>query len=286
MGDMHIDRKNGVILWYLRESDRGALWTTLELVQAYRQALVAPGTGPTAGVWQIHGGDKSHVYGVRGPGGDVCVKCYHDDRFWNRLRTFLGCGKGRSAFRRAVQLRIEGLPPVLGYAQQRPCGPGFLIMELAWPHERLDHRLGACRRLTAEAAIRARRELAVGLGRFAADLHRQGVAHRDFSTRNLLLLEGNRFLLADLEDIRILRRPSFSASLRDLRHLHEDVKDVLPRDRLRFLRSYALQLGKDASYGLFLARRIDHPPGRPGRRAGPKKRLDGGGAFPENAWGG
>jgi hypothetical protein len=221
---------------------------------AFRSAPSPPPPGGAGKTWEIHAGARSNVYGVNGPGGSLCVKCFHDDRLRARLRTFIGRGKGRIAFKRTQKLvaLADKIPPVAGYVEMRPFGPAFFIMQLVWPHERLDLKLVAARNMPRETAAALRRKLAVALGQFTADLHRQRISHMDFSTRNILMVDGERFVLADLEDVRIRT----GCEISDLRHLAEDAKGASPRDQLRFLRAYVKRLGGTPRDVAKLARRI------------------------------
>ncbi|HNS21162.1 MAG TPA: lipopolysaccharide kinase InaA family protein [Sedimentisphaerales bacterium] len=189
-------------------------------------------------MWGISLGGRAGVLGVRLGKRTVCVKLYYDERLRTRLRTRLGCSKGRRAYRNGVRLRATGIacPRMLGYAEQRPSGPAMIVTELIEDGMRLDHWI---------AKYGVGKNLPAGLARFVRNMHDRGVTHVDLSPRNIMVRmrdDGYEFLLLDYEDARFLHNVDRRTRCRDLNHLHERLAvHTSLRDRLRFLRVYAPQ---------------------------------------------
>jgi hypothetical protein len=192
------------VIWLAPGSEREPI---LSLLNSFDLGQGAGGASAASGLWQLHAGGRSTIYGARLRRAKVCLKVFTDQRLLVRLRTFLGCSKGRRAFRNGLLAFDKGVPVprVYAYAEKRPCGPALVVTELlenaVQMNLLLEERLARGVDLTADHAFR---ELSALFARFTRDLHGKGVCHRDFSPRNVLVVDSNgqtRLQLVDLEDL-------------------------------------------------------------------------------------
>ncbi len=244
-------RKKSRLFWARRPEDAGYLREVGERV--LREHPVPPERNappPGGGVWLIHRGRKADIMGVElPPGRRVCVKLIHDVRNRARLRTLLGLGRGRAVYRRGLQLEKEGIPGprAMGFMECRPFGPSVFFMELLDGHETVRDRVGRFRSAGRLGGDEIRR-MARSLGRYVGDLHRRGISHKDLTVKNLLILADGNGLDFDLIDYEDLRFPALGvrsrARHRNLWKLGWSVKDLPPREQLRFLRHYLLAMGE------------------------------------------
>ena len=246
--------------------DGGMPERLLEAVEIARRAHPVPRTNnqPPAGegAWWLHGGDRANVVGVRLSGhDDVCVKFFHDARLRVRVRNFLGFSKARKAFRLGLELERTGVvgPRVVALAEYRPFGPCLLMMELLPSAVALEEIL-LNRAGPAAGVWPSISDLARMIGRFTGRMHRAGVTHMDFSSRNILIAAtagGPAVYLVDFEDLRFGRADQERARFADLAALNHDIRKLVPvRERLRFLHDYASALGQSAPDQIRLMRKL------------------------------
>lgn len=195
----------------------------------------------SAGLWQIHAGGRSTIYGFRLFDTNACLKVFTDKRFLTGVRNFLGWSKGRRAYNNGLLAYNKGVPVprVYAYAEKRPCGPTLVVMELlenaVQMNLLLEERLASGIDLTSDPVFQA---LTGHFARFTRDLHARGVCHRDFSPRNVLVADlcGQlRMQLIDLEDI------DFNCSPRKFRSNIEHFHGKMTR----YVNSAALKLFKN-----------------------------------------
>ncbi|MBU0679037.1 MAG: glycosyltransferase [Verrucomicrobia bacterium] len=201
------------------------------------------------GVWLIHGGRRSDVLGVRLVNGRTyCAKLIHDRRRRARARTVIGLNKGRLSFRNGVEVNARGVnaPEIMGYVEQRPTGLSVVIMAYV-EHQMLQDYLARIRSAAPEQISALEREA----GSFTGVMHKNGVAHKDFSARNILVSgDGDSIdlMIVDFEDLMFFKGQTPSARRWDnLRSLHRDTPGIPTRERLRFLRHYIDELGLKAT---------------------------------------
>lgn len=219
------------------------------------------------GLWLIHHGRRADILGVElPPDRRLCVKFLHDNRPSVWLRTLIGLGRARAAYRRGLRLERVGIhgPRALGFLERQPFGPSAFFMELLDHHETVRNRL---RRLQTGAGLHGPeiRAIARSLGRYVGHLHRRGISHKDLTTKNLLLPTDTTRLDCALIDFEDLRFPLLGVGTRS-RHrtlwkLGRSAKDLPAREQLRFLRHYLLAIGEPpraAPFARELLRRWGH----------------------------
>jgi len=198
-------RKGRWAIYLTQECDESMILAALDLLD---RESAACGTehpdGP--GVWRVHSGGRSDIYGVEVPGKKYCVKVFTDSRILNRVRTFLGWAKGRRAFKNGLYARECNVPVPQVYAYaEKPFGPTLVVMEFLENANQmnllLEERLAQGIELTADPFFLQLIETFAG---FTRGLHAKGVSHSDFSPRNVLVLDdynGPSMRLIDLEDL-------------------------------------------------------------------------------------
>ena len=183
-------------------------------------------------LWGIHPGWRAGVVGVQVGGRKCCAKFFYDHRLRAKLRNRLGFPKAGRAFRKGRELARRGVatPAMWGFAVDWASGFAVLVAELIEHADSVDH---VVERVGADLALAER------LGRFVRRMHEAGVAHKDLSLSNFLMQSDGAFLLVDQEDCLFFRAVPKRVRWKNLRHLNERAKPLVPRAlRGAFLRSY------------------------------------------------
>lgn len=158
------------------------------------------------GLWAVHEGGRSTVYGAEVAGERYGIKLFTDNRLLTRARTFLGLAKGRRAFCNGIRAMEKNLPvpPVYAYAERRPFGPNLVIMKLLPAIQMnllIEDMLERGVDLTTDPFFF---QLVESFARFTRRLHANSVYHKDFSPRNVLVRQEGQHIrleLIDLEDM-------------------------------------------------------------------------------------
>ena len=156
---------------------------------------------------RLHGGDRADVYLVEIGQRRCCAKFFHDTRPLSYLKNLWGIGRAFSAYRNGVTVKKLGIacPAVLGVYMQGALASPILIMELIDGYQQINLVLEDWKTESADLADSPRlAKLAMAFAQFTKNLHTNGVFHRDYSPRNVLMRESNgefSFCLTDLEDV-------------------------------------------------------------------------------------
>ncbi len=142
----------------------------------------------------LHGGNRANVFKVDLEGRLYCVKVFYDRRFRAQVRNRLGFSKARRAFRNGIKLLEKEIPAPRPFALAvcRLSGIQLLISELVGDGETV--RTAVYNGASPEPLLKK-------CTIFTRMLAEQGVFHKDYGARNVLL-DGDRLLLIDWEDIR------------------------------------------------------------------------------------
>ena len=182
----------------------------------------------SSNLWNIHSGERAKVLGVQIGGCECCVKLFYDDRLFVLIRNRMGWSKAQRAYSRGLKLALLGLrcPEMIGFAVCRKSGLALLVTELIEDACQVDHWL---------EKNGANEEVLNALGRFAVQMHNQGVLHKDLSPRNLLIdsVEGSyTFTILDYEDLSFHAKVTDEQRVENLRHLYERLMRTLPEEKL------------------------------------------------------
>lgn len=157
------------------------------------------------------------------------------------IRARLRGSKAQREADTAAALTAKGLATVRPLAVGERQGPG-LALESILVTQAIDHRGDLATSLTDPVAAGvSRRRLLLRFGGYLAQLHDEGVDHRDLHGENLLLLDSPdpRFALIDLDGVSLHRSLSKRRRARSLARVLHALRDVTGRsDRLRVLRAY------------------------------------------------
>lgn len=161
--------------------------------------------------------------------------------------------RGRRAWAAAHALSRRGIATPAAYAlrEQRLLGlplRSHLITEFLEGTESLLQFLGSS---YGSLSRSERAGFIAALAALTGKLHREGLYHRDFQVRNLLVRRTDakewQIFLIDLESLRPRARLTRARRLRNLTQLNDCPKTVSRADRLRFLRAYELAWGQELS---------------------------------------
>lgn len=237
-------------VWMQCDLNLESLLAEIERVYA-DPAVTAQRFFDTGTVRRIHTSKRADVLTTEVPGCPVCVKYFHDRRLWVRMRTFLGLAKGRRGYFAGLRLKQMGIrvPGPLACLEFRPFGPTIVVMEILKDILTVAGWFSDCQSKGGRIAVSY--PLLTRFAEFAANLHRQGVYHRDFSPRNVMIQEvGNApiFVLIDLEDVRFRTSVSRRRCIQNLARFYRESAPYLSGYILmRFLRAYIKEMGWNCS---------------------------------------
>ncbi len=162
---------------------------------------------PTGELRRLHGGGRADVYLLNYQNKRYCLKWFHDSRLISRFRNALNLSKAKQSYaisQKLQQLRINA-PKIIGVIQPSRFGSPLLIMEMLDGCQQLNLMLEEWKNHTADLCdYPSFLQLAKQFGTFTRKLHQNGVLHRDFSPRNVLVQHQRNifeFYLIDLEDV-------------------------------------------------------------------------------------
>ncbi len=192
-----------------------------------------------ASIWEVHGGERSTVYGFNYSGKKYCVKVFTDRRIQTRLRTFFGWAKGRRAFKNGITAQRKNIPipPVYAYAEQKPFGPTLLMMDFLPATQMnliIEDMVARNIDLPSDPFFNS---IIESFSKFTANLHRRSVCHSDFSPRNVLILreeENPGLKLIDLEDVFFSSDPVEFEN--NINHFFSKMKRYIDSDSLIFFK--------------------------------------------------
>jgi len=227
-------------------------------------------------------GERTRISWLSLPEGrELCVKEYRTRPFARRIEDLLRPAPPLREWRAAHALSRLGVPAPAAHALALPAplagGSAFVVLD-AIAGEPVNRYAG--RRFARGAERAAKLRFLDALADQLRALHEQGVQHGDLKGSNLLVRErddGFDFWLVDLAEVRIGARVSRRRRLASLAQLDASMPLAITRsDRLRFLRRYARDAGRDEVLAMFRevdrlsrARKRVWDPGYAGKELGP-----------------
>lgn len=215
------------------------------------KALVAHEKHPQT-VLKEEGRSRVTQVKVEESGKSLCVKEIRSEGFLQSLTESFRGSRGKRAWKAAHALHRRGISIPVAYALQESLFLGLpqssaVIMDYledCHPLLRfLENRYPTLSRIQ-------KKQFLENFARFVASVHRAGIYHRDFQTRNVLVdyktqnpNDAWKFFLIDLESVDMGAKLNLRRRLRNLMQLNDSPTTVSRTDRQRFLRSYQSALG-------------------------------------------
>ena len=152
---------------------------------------------------------------------------------------WFGTSKARRSYEYAQ--RMEGLTPApVAYREVRVCG----VLRESWYACRESECRHTFNSLIGKPEFAHRKQILESIGRFTAELHKQGILHRDYSGGNILFNDdGSRVEVIDLNRICFCSRLTREQRLQNFERLNID------REALRTMATaYAEAMNEEAQY--------------------------------------
>jgi hypothetical protein len=190
----------------------------------------------------VKNASKVAVAVFRDGGEDLCIKQFRYAGVWERVKDSFRRSRGLKGWIGGNGLRSRGIPSImpLALAEEKAllgAKESFLIMETPETGQEMDRHI-----LQGFEHLEKKRSFIKTFARWLSNFHQMNLYHKDMKTCNILIRsrgEGWDFLLLDLEDVLLDRRPDEKGLFRSFLQLNTSTPKVMTRsDRFRFFREY------------------------------------------------
>jgi hypothetical protein len=173
---------------------------------------------------------------------DLCIKQFRYPGVWERVKDSYRRSKGMKGWIGGNGLRSRGIPSVMPLALAEEKGlfrgkESFLIMETPETGQELDRHI-----VQGFSGLEEKRSFIKTFARWLSHFHQMNLYHQDMKTCNIFIRskgDGWDFLLLDLEDVRLTRKPDEKGLFRNFLQLNTSTPRVITRsDRFRFFKEY------------------------------------------------